>query len=266
MKFENKGKWVNQINESIRKNRNNIVSESTQINEDKSFKDLNLDTSKGAIWVNSQGLTSLEGSPKKTDASFFCNNNKLTSLKGGPQEVFSFNCSNNQLTSLEGGPTKCEFSYDCSDNKLTSLKGAPERVGSSFNCNNNKLKNLIGAPNYVKAEFRCNNNGLTSLEGGPKYVGTFDCEKGNKITSLKGCPEVCFWDFNFNIDYLKSIDELDYLPRDVYEEFYLFSDKWTPELEQQVFDKLMSLKKAKKFKVGKNVHFNYKVIKLTNRK
>ena len=61
--------------------------------------------SRGAIYLSSNGLISLNYSGKRVLGSFFCDKNNLTSLKGSPDEVAgSFHCYKNPLTSFDGLP------------------------------------------------------------------------------------------------------------------------------------------------------------------
>lgn len=86
---------------------------------------------KGNFDCQSEGITSLEGSPIEIEDDFFCYDNQLTGLKGGPKVV--------------GG------AYYAGQNMLTSLEGAPESVGSYFDVTKNPtLKSISGIHNAVK--------------------------------------------------------------------------------------------------------------------
>lgn len=74
----------------------------------------------GDFKITDNGLTSLEGCPRKVGGNFWCNNNPITSLNGGPVKV--------------GG------NYMCSNCKsLSTLDGAPISVGGKFYCQMNNI-------------------------------------------------------------------------------------------------------------------------------
>jgi len=93
----------------------------------------------GYFYCSYNGLTSLEGAPKKVGLSFYCHNNKLTSLDGSPKEIGgNFDCSDNKLTSLEFSPESVKGSFDCSYNNLTSLEFGPKEVGGDLRFSHNE--------------------------------------------------------------------------------------------------------------------------------
>ena len=123
------------------------------------FKGVRFGEVGGSFSCRNNGLTTLEGAPRKVGGNFNCSNNGLTTLEGAPQEVGSdFYCSNNQLSSLEGAPLKAGRDFWCNNNQLTSLEGAPLKVGSDFICDNNQLTSLVGAPREVGGSFVCGDN------------------------------------------------------------------------------------------------------------
>ena len=70
-----------------------IREEIQKLNEGKTFLDIIIPND---IYVNGEGITSLEGAPKTINGDFDCFNNKLTSLKGAPTKVNGhFYCRNN---------------------------------------------------------------------------------------------------------------------------------------------------------------------------
>jgi len=89
----------------------------------------------GDFSCSRSGLTSLEGSPKYVEGSFWCHDMlQLKSLKGSPEYVkVSYDCDSNDLTSLEGCPKYVGYNFRCCDNNLQSLKGAPEFIGGEWN-------------------------------------------------------------------------------------------------------------------------------------
>ena len=118
------------------------------------FRGIKFGEVSGYFNIQSAGLKSLEGAPRKVDGNFKCSlNNELTSLKGAPQEV--------------GGH------FSCLQNALTSLEGAPKRIKGIFNCGYNSLKTLEGAPEVVEGSFQCAGNPLVSLAEAPESVGNF---------------------------------------------------------------------------------------------
>jgi hypothetical protein len=118
------------------------------------FRGIKFGEVSGHFNIQSAGLKSLEGAPRKVGGDFNCSlNNELTSLKGAPQEV--------------GGH------FNCLQNALTSLKEAPKRIKGIFNCGYNSLKTLEGAPEVVEGSFQCAGNPLISLAEAPESVGNF---------------------------------------------------------------------------------------------
>lgn len=121
----------------------------------------------GDFSISEEGLTSLEGSPRRVTDDFFCIDNKLTSLEGGPEYV--------------GGD------YHCSGNKLKTLKGAPKTINGDFWCNNNReLQTLEDGPEIIHGSLWCRGNNLRSLKGIHKHIkeinGWFNAVS-NPITS-----------------------------------------------------------------------------------
>ena len=71
----------------------------------------------------SNGLKTLEGSPKNVEGNFNCSMNYLKSLSGGPEFVGGeFNCNRNELKSLIGGPKEVGTNFECGYNEINSLE------------------------------------------------------------------------------------------------------------------------------------------------
>ncbi len=119
----------------------------------------------GDFYCQSNGLTTLKGSPKYVGGSFYCQKNKLTSLLGGPKSVGRlFNCSNNGLITLEEGNLIETKSFDCSNNKLTDLKGSPKSIGGDFRCDENNIFSLEGLDaDSLSGNIYLNKNPIGSL-------------------------------------------------------------------------------------------------------
>jgi hypothetical protein len=120
---------------------------------------------------------------RRSERSFFCQNNFMTSLRGCPSHVDgNFDCSHNNLRNLIGGPKYNEGSsrsYMCSFNRLESLEGCPESVDNDFICRKN--------PNLHSSKF------FPKYIGGGLYMGDTsllydDVKKlmGYKQTVIKG--------------------------------------------------------------------------------
>ena len=102
----------------------------------------------------------------KVSGSFYCQSNGLTTLKGSPKYVGgSFYCQKNKLTSLSGSPESVGSLFNCGFNDLTDLKGCPEHIGGDFYCNVNSITSLKGSPKFIGGDFRCDKNNIFSLEG-----------------------------------------------------------------------------------------------------
>ena len=104
--------------------------------------------------------------------------NGLKSLEGSPRKVGGIVwVIENQLEDLVGGPEVVEGSYRCSRNPLRSLKGAPVEVGGDFACMNTMIESLVGGPEIVGGGYYCQGNpSLVSLKGAPKILGgEFKC-------------------------------------------------------------------------------------------
>ena len=146
-----KGEW--EFNETT--GEIDISGDFSSIAENKlGFRGIKFGEVSGYFNIQSAGLKSLEGAPRKVDGDFKCSlNNELTSLKGAPQEV--------------GGH------FNCLQNALTSLEGAPKRIKGIFACGYNSLKTLEGAPEVVEGSFQCAGNPLVSLAEAPESVGNF---------------------------------------------------------------------------------------------
>lgn len=146
-----KGEW--EFNETT--GEIDISGDFSSIAENKlGFRGIKFGEVSGYFNIQSAGLKSLKGAPRKVDGDFKCSlNNELTSLKGAPQEV--------------GGH------FNCLQNALTSLEGAPKRIKGIFACGYNSLKTLEGAPEVVEGSFQCAGNPLVSLAEAPESVGNF---------------------------------------------------------------------------------------------
>lgn len=124
----------------------------------------------GNVGFSYHEMTRLPINFNKISGSFYVDSCGLTTLEGSPQEIGGwFFCSDNNLTTLEGGPKICLGGMTCDNNyNLISLKGAPEKI--------------------EEAGFQVSNSHITSLEYCPKSMwGELNFE-GTRVTSLKGCP------------------------------------------------------------------------------
>ena len=91
---------------------------------------------------------------------FSCRDNGLTNIEGAPRKVFgTFACSRNKITSLKGGPLEVSEDYFCVMNKLTDLTGVAYYIADSFDCSKNKITSLQNVHKQIK-----NARGLTFLE------------------------------------------------------------------------------------------------------
>ena len=167
----------------------------------------------GDFYCQSNGLTTLKGSPKYVGGSFYCQKNKLTSLLGGPKSVGRlFNCSNNGLITLEESNLIETKSFDCSYNILTDLKGSPKKIGGYFSCCYNNLTTLEGCPKIIKGHFDASGNELTSLKFGPESVnGYFSCNN-NYMKNFEYIPKYIKNSLSLKhnqIDDLKGLEGVD---------------------------------------------------------
>lgn len=152
-------------------------------------KDLTVDV-EGNVNLTDMNLTELPVQFGIVEGKFNCGNNLLTSLKGSPYKTDSFYCHNNCLTNLNDGPQIVRDYYDCSNNQLTTLVGAPQKMeAGEFSCNNNNLTSLIGAPQTLDT-LKCHQNKLNTLTGISNTIHTFlDISFNHNLTSLKGSPK-----------------------------------------------------------------------------
>lgn len=101
----------------------------------------------GDLNIVSQGLTSLEGAPKRVPGTVYAGYNDLTNLKGGPEYVGGdFIVSGNPLVSLEGAPTSIRGCFKCENTKITSLHNIHKQVkfiGEYFLLTDTKITSCI---------------------------------------------------------------------------------------------------------------------------
>ena len=126
---------------------------------------------------NNNGLTSLEGGPKRVIGDFECKNNKLTDLKGSPERVIGkIDASNNpELSSLEGVTPEIDDNlvlYNCP--RLTSLKGIHKHFKGGY------LKGVIMLPNSINSHLL----GLVLIPG-LLHAGLANANKTRLADALK---------------------------------------------------------------------------------
>jgi hypothetical protein len=164
----------------------------------------------GSIYLSSNHISSLEGSPIQVNGNFYCDRNNLKSLNGAPRVITNdFNCSRNFLETLEGSPESVGRDYVCFYNRLLSLDGIQkDLISGSLNCLGNKLDSFNSFPKRINYHLVCDHNNFTNLEGMPNVGHDFTC-RTNNLESLKGCQK----EINGNI-YLEDnkLKSLEYAP------------------------------------------------------
>ena len=144
--------------------------EQNKLSSFKNFPDV-IETS---LYLDYNEFTSLIGCPEVGE-SIMVNNNKLISLEGSPKRCEAyFYCMNNNLTSLEGCPEYVRYNFLCHNNSITSLEHSPKEVGSSFNCTDNLIKDI--------SNFKCNLS--TFIHGGKTTNRIHGFEKFYKEVDL----------------------------------------------------------------------------------
>jgi Leucine-rich repeat (LRR) protein len=132
----------------------------------------------------------------------------------------------------------------CNGNKLTSLEGCPITVGKGFSCEHNFLKSLEGCPKEVGLFCHCSNNFLTTPMYSPKKTHSLDLHH-NMLISLIGLTgnitdQLLLHKNNLPKIFTNAFYNLSVNDQNIFIKYQSYYGIWTPELDEQAMDDLIT--------------------------